>query len=484
MKQTLIILSATALIFQSCASTNKPTSGGAGTATTVTQSTVTQSNPEAPKESYLYKGKQVEKNVSTIGIPFEITMADVERQINANIKDLVFEDNSMDDNNYDNFMCKVYKRDNIVVTTQNEAFTFNVPLKVWAKVGYKVMGMSIPPQELNFEFNVKFGSKFSINPNWEANVQSFPIGYDWVKKPTVRLAGFDISVAGLVERALNTKQDAILKALDDAVRKNVEIKKYIVQAWNTAMQPYLLSEKYRTWLKITPTELQMTPLTTINNKVKATIGIKAITETITGAKPTFLPVVNVPDLKLVSSIPDDFQVGIMAEIPLSEAAKLTGDTLIGQNFSFKDGKYNVQVTDIDIYGDNDKMVIKSGLKGNINGKIYFKGTPAYDPIKKTVYLDNFDYDLKTKNLLIGTANWLFQGVFAKNMKESMTFNIGGQIDEMKKQVQANLNKQVSKGVSLNGNVVDLTPDKVYLTPNSIICVINAKGKLDIKIDGL
>jgi Domain of unknown function (DUF4403) len=482
MKQTLIIL-ISAIILQGCSSskpsTNSSSGVGGGTSTTVTQS-----NPEAPKESYLYKGKQVEKNVSTIGIPFEISMADVERQINANVKDLVFEDNSMEDNNYDNFMCKVYKRENIVVTTQNEAFTFNVPLKVWAKVGYKVMGMTIPPQELNFEFNVKFGSKFSIAPNWEANVQSFPIGYDWVKKPTVRLAGFDISVAGLVERALNSKQDAILKALDDAVRKNVEIKKYIVQAWNTAMQPYLLSEKYRTWLKITPTELQMTPLTTVNNKVKATIGILAYTETITGAKPLFTPVVTVPDLKLVNQIADDFKVGIIAEIPLSEAAKLTGDTLIGQNFSFKDGKYNVKVTDIDVYGDGDKMVIKSGLAGNINGRVYFKGIPSYDPATKSVYLDNFDYDLKTKNFLVGAANWLFQGTFAKNMKQAMTFNIGGQIDDMKKQVQANLNKQVSKGVTLNGSVLELTPDKVYMTPNSIIAVINATGKLDIKIDGL
>lgn len=482
MKQTLIILTS-AIILQGCTSSNPSTNSssavGGGTSTTVIQS-----NPEAPKESYLYKGKQVEKNVSTIGIPFEISMTDVERQINANVKDLVFEDNSMEDNNYDNFMCKVYKRENIVVTTQNEAFTFTVPLKVWAKVGYKVMGMSIPPQELNFEFNVKFGSKFSIAPNWEANVQSFPIGYDWIKKPTVRLAGFDISVAGLVERALNSKQDAILKALDDAVRKNVEIKKYIVQAWNTAMQPYLLSEKYRTWLKITPTELQMTPLTSVNNKVKATIGILAYTETITGAKPLFTPVITVPDLKLVNQIADDFKVGIIAEIPLSEAAKLTGDTLVGQNFSFKDGKYNVKVTDIDVYGDGDKMVIKSGLAGNINGKVYFKGTPAYDPATKSVFLDNFDYDLKTKNVLVSTANWFFQGKFAKNIKESLTFNIGGQIDDMKKQVQANLNKKVSKGVTLNGSVLELTPDKVYMTPNSIIAVIKATGKLDIKIDGL
>jgi Domain of unknown function (DUF4403) len=482
MNQKYLVCALFVVFLNGCSSSKPSTNAsndGGGTSTTVTQS-----NPEAPKESYLYKGKQVEKNVSTIGIPFEITMADVERQINANVKDLVFEDNSMEDNNYDNFMCKVYKRENIVVTTQNDAFTFNVPLKVWAKVGYKVMGVNIPPQELNFDFNVKFGTKFSIAPNWEATVHSFPIGYDWITKPTVRLAGMNIPVTGLVEKALNSKQDAILKALDDAVRKNVEIKKYIVQAWNTAMQPYLLSEKYRTWLKITPTELQMTPLTTVNNKVKATIGILAYTETITGTKPLVTPVATLPDLKLVNQIADDFKVGIIAEIPLSEAAKLTADTLVGQNFSFKDGKYNVQVTDIDIYGDGDKMVIKSGLKGNINGKIYYKGTPAYDPVKKTIYLDNFDYDLKTKNFLVGAANWLFQGVFTKNMKEAMTFNIGGQVDEMKKQVQANLNKQVSKGVNLHGNVIDLAPDKVYLTPHSIIAVINATGKLDIKIDGL
>jgi hypothetical protein len=105
-----------------------------------------------------------------------------------------------------------------------------VPLKVWVKVGYKVMGMQLPAQELQFDFNVKFGSKFSINPNWEANVQSFPMGYDWVKKPTIRIAGYDINVTSLVEKALTSKQGTILKALDDAVRKNVDIKKYVVQA--------------------------------------------------------------------------------------------------------------------------------------------------------------------------------------------------------------------------------------------------------------
>ncbi|MFY7827991.1 MAG: DUF4403 family protein [Flectobacillus sp.] len=470
MKKLIAAFALGTLILQGCASS---TNTGANTA-----------NPTAPTESYNVKGKQVERYLSTLGIPFEITMADVSRQINTNVKDLVFEDNSMDDNNYDNFMCKVWKREDITVTAQNETFNFTVPLKVWVKVGYKVMGMQLPAQELQFDFNVKFGSKFSINPNWEANVQSFPMGYDWIKKPTIRIAGYDINVTSLVEKALTSKQGTILKALDDAVRKNVDVKKYVVQAWNTAMQPYLLSEKYRTWLKITPVELQMTPLVTTANSIKSTIAIKAYTETVTGTKPAVQAVNSVPDLKVVQQIPQDFQIGIIAEIPYNEAAKLTADTLVGQNFSFKEGKYNVGVTGIDIYGSNEKVVIKAGLKGSVNGNIYYKGIPTYNPTTKSVYLENFDYDLETKNLLHRTASWIFQGKFNSVMKNAMTFQIGGQVDDMKKQIQANLNKQVSKGISLNGNITDLDPDKVYLTPNSIVAVIFAKGKLNLKVDGL
>ncbi len=441
-------------------------------------------NPDAPKESYAFSGKQSEKYLSTIGIPFEITMSDVARQINSNIKESIYEDNSMEDNNMDNFMCKILKRENIEVTAQNETFFFKVPLKVWVKVGYKVMGMQIPPQELAFDFNVKFGTKFAVSPTWEATVQSFPIGYEWIKKPVVRLAGIDIPITPLIEKALVSQQNTFLKALDDAVKKNVEVKKYIVQAWNTASQPYLLSDKYRTWLKVTPTELQMTPLSTANNKVSSTIAIKAYTETITGNKPAVQQVANVPNLKIISEIPDDFQVGVVAEIPFTEASKLTADTLVGQKFTFKDGKYVVNVTDISVYGSEEKLIIKAGLSGSINGTIYFKGVPTYSPQTQSIFLANFDYDLETKNLLYKTANWIFQGKFTKTMQEALTFKIGGQVTDMKKQIQANLNKTVSKGVAMNGNISEITPDRVYLTPTSIVAVVFAKGKLNIKVDGL
>ncbi|MBP6410443.1 MAG: DUF4403 family protein [Pseudarcicella sp.] len=458
------------------------TSQNKGSQTGSSQS-VSSDSPKPPSEIYLYKNKMLEKKISTIAIPFEISKNAVEKQINANLKDLIFEDNSLEDNNLDNFMCKVWKRENISVSLVDQAFQFDVPLKIWVKAGYKVFGMNIAPKEIEFDMNVIFSSKFTILPDWSAEVHSQFIRYDWVKKPTLKLGAIELPITSFVEKALNSKQETILHALDQSIKKNIEIKKHVLQAWNSIAEPRLLSEKYKTWLKITPLELMMSPIVASKETITSAIGLQVVTETITGAKPTVLPVTNIPNLKNVTTISDNFDVAIISEIPIKEATKLATDTLVGQNFSFKDGKYNVQITDIDIYGDKERLIIKTGLKGSVNGKMYFKGIPTYDPIARNIYLKDFDYELDTKSFLVKTASWIFQGKLAKNMQESMIFPIGGQIDDIKKQIQTQLtNNKISTGAVLTGNLLDLVPDKVYMTPNQIIAVINAKGKLKLKID--
>jgi hypothetical protein len=444
-----------------------------------------KNDPNAPQESY--KTVMNEKFLSTINIPFDIAMSDVEKQINATTPSLIYEDNSLEDNNFDNFMCKVWKKGTITVTANpvDNSFNFVVPLKVWVKMGYKVLGLSIPPKESEFEFNLKFKTLFTILPNWTAQTQTTLTGYDWVTKPTLVFSGVSVPITPFVEKALDSRKDMLAKSIDDGVKKNIEVKKYVVQAWNSMLQPTLLSDKYRTWLKLTPIELQMTPLKTVNNRVAATIGLKAYTETVTGDKPVFQAVTSVPDLKVVPAVTENFQVGVLSEIPFSEAQKLTADTIVGQTFTFKDGKYKVEVTEIDIYGNEDQMVIKATLQGSMKGNIYFKGNPTFNPADTTVYLENFDYELKTKNLLLKMANWLFAGKLAKNMKEALTFKIAGQLAEVRKQVEGTLtNNKISKGVTLNGKLEDLMPSKVYLTSKGITAVTFAKGRMTLTVDGL
>ena len=449
-----------------------------------------QTNAEAPAETYKYTEKEVktEKYLSTLNLSLNISLADIEKQINNQLQGLIFEDKSMEDNNNDQFMAKVWKREEIKATALNNEILFKVPLKVWLKVGYKAapLGIEISTvKETEFDFNVNFKSTFGISNKWEAITTTTLVNYEFITTPKVKVGPVEIPVTGLVKKALDSKAPDITKALDNSIKEKIEVKKYIIQAWNLAMQPYLVSEKYRTWLKVSPVELQLSPITINANSVKANIGLKAYTETVTGSKPAINTVNTIPDLTLINKITDDFQVGILSEISHAEAVKFAKDTLVGQKFSFQNGKYAVTVTDIDIYGNENQLIIKTGLSGSLDGTIYFKGIPYYDEASKSIKLNNFDYDLKTKSLLANAANWLLGGKLSKTMKESLEIPVGSNIDDIKKQIQETLkNNQIKKGVIMNGNITDLKPDKVYLTPTSIIARVMATGKVGLKIEGI
>lgn len=441
-------------------------------------------NPEAPSESYLQDTVKVQKIPSTISIPFDISMNDIEKQINNAITGLIYEDNSYDNDNKDNFKCKVWKKSNIVIpAATNDVFNVTVPIKVWAEKGIGAFGY-IKYIPMEFEMNLKFSTKFTINPNWSVQTFTTPNGFEWITKPKLNV-GIDIPMDFIIGKIIENNHTKFAKAIDDAVEKNLTIKPYVIQAWNAAQQPYQVSEEYRTWVKITPVELLMTPLKAQGRNVKSILGIKAYTETFTGEKPKLSnPVTDVPNLKIMTVVPNDFQVALMSDMPHTEAAAIAKKMFLGEKYEFKNGKYKVEITDLDIYGSDDKMVIRADLKGSIKGSVFLKGVPVFDPIKRMVVLSNLDFDLQSKSILFKTAAWLLEGQIEKMIQEKFGIPVDDLITFAKQNVESAINTEYLKGVKLSGKIEQVAPDKVLLTPNSIVAIVMAKGKVELKVDGL
>ena len=65
------------------------------------------------------------------------------------------------------------------------------------------------------------------------------------------------------------------------------------------------------------------------------------------------------------------------------------------------------------------------------------------------------------------------------------FPVGGQVDEAQKAISQQLtNRKVAKGIGFGGRLDTLEPDQVYLTPTSLVALVVAKGRIEIKIEGL
>lgn len=442
-------------------------------------------DPTAPKEAYKFTEMEVrsERFLSTVHVPVSIGLADVERQLNAQVNGLIYEDNSPDDNNGDKLLTKVWKRAPILVAADDSLFRFTVPLRIWVRAGVSVLGFT-QYKETEFELDLRFNSKFELGTDWTVQTQTQADGYSWVRQPTVRFIGLNIPITGLVSRTIDKNLGSISTAIDQQVRKNVDLKTPVLRAWNLLREPYLISEAYRTYLQVVPKRVLITPLRFDGRVIRSTIGIEAFTLTSTGARPEVRPAVTLPDLTVVPQVPDDFRIGLLSEISYEEAARLASENFVGKTFPISGG-YSVTLTDIDLYGQNDNLIVKAGLSGTINGHIYLKGRPAYDPQTQTISLKDLTYDLDTRNILQRSASWLLQGAFAKTLQKQLTIPVGSQLADVQQQLQARLrNNQLAKGVTVNGTIDRIQPDQVYLTPGSMLAVVNATGRVNVRVEGL
>jgi hypothetical protein len=445
-------------------------------------------NPKQPEEKYNEVKAQSAGQLSVINVPVTVSMVEVEKQINAQLKDLIYEDNSLENNGNDNFLIKVWKREPITVNAVSDVFNITVPLRIWAKgeLPFDKIGLNISEfKETEFTLNVHFISKVSVDTSWQVHTTTFANGFDWVHKPTLKIGFIELSLAPIANRIIDKQQDRLAQLVDKQVEQKINIKKYVQQAWKAIQQPLLLSKEYNTWLKMIPTEILMTPFSGQGKQARALVGIKGYTQTTIGQKPSIDSTKKILPLQTVKEIPDAVSIGLSGEVSHEYATEVLKNKFLNQEFSLSEGKYNITLTDIDLYGSGDDLIIKADLAGSLEGTIYLKGKPYFDPESQTLSLLNLDYDLDTKNKLIKTASWLAKGKFIKSMQEAFRIPLGNHIEQAKELIQANLaNKQLAKGVVLNGQIEELTPADVYITPTSIIATVLATGKVNVNIEGL
>ncbi|CAG4991674.1 hypothetical protein DYBT9275_00808 [Dyadobacter sp. CECT 9275] len=442
-------------------------------------------------EEYKYSEKEIqsEQHLSVLNVPVEIPVAEIEAQINAKIKGLIYEDNSYEDDNQDNIKAKVWKLSPIRLVAIDSSFLFEVPLKIWVSAGYKIspLGLTMSGyKDTEFSIRIRFITKIGVSPDWKVEADTYVDSYDWISEPNIQVAGIKIPIKGMVSRMMNKNFDKITDAIDEHISSNIELKKYAAVAWDLARQPVLLSKEYHTWLAVVPEAVVMTPLTASNGVLRSVIGIKGYTQTITSAdKPLATKGRGLPDLVIAPQVPERFRIALISQISYEEASRMADEKFKGEKFSFLGGKYKVEITSIEMYGQNDKMIIKAGLAGGINGYIYLKGNPYYDPATQQLSFRNLDYDLDTRSTILRTAGWLLQGQFSRMMEKKMTFPVGDQITDTKKTIQKILeNYKVTDGVTIKGKIKEIAPDKVYLTPNHIYSVVFADGSINLRVEGL
>ena len=423
----------------------------------------------------VYKNK-----TSFVAMPVEVTLKEIESQLNKNLTGLIYNDSILSD---DKTEMKIWKTAPIKLTEKDGNIVSVIPMKIWAKFKYGTdfMGLN-DTREVNLNGTITLNSKTHLT-NWKLTTVSKLEDFEWSESPSILVAGKNVPITYIINPTLSIFKSKIAKKIDKAIDETCDFKPQVLSVLEKLSTPFLTSEQYETWFKMVPMELYVTEAKLSKSKITLNMGLKCNMQTMVGQEPKNSFDATKIVLKPVASIPENTTASVVAVSTYESASKIVTKNFQGQEFA--SGSRKIVVQKVDLWQKDGKMIIALDILGSINGTIYLSGIPNYNPISKEIYFDQMDYVLDTKGLLTRTANWLLQGVILKKIQENCRYSIKDNLEEGKKSMLPYLsNYSPMKGVFVNGTMGDFEFEKVEITDKAIIAFITTAGKMSVKIDGM
>ena len=417
---------------------------------------------------------------SFINMPMEVTLKEVEHQLNKSLNGLIYDDSNMED---DKSEMKIWKTASIKLVEKNGKIQSILPLKIWAKFKYgtEFMGLN-DTREIEANGTITLLSNVSLS-NFKMTANSVIEDFEWTESPTILVAGKKVPITYILTPTLSIFKDKIAKKIDEAIDKTCDFKPYVLDVLETVSAPIETSAAYETWFKMVPIEVYNTDAILKNGKVSLDLGLKCNMQTLVGQMPKSGFNRESIAFKPVSKMPNKTTATIAAVSTYESASRIMTKNFQGKEFA--NGSRKITVNKVDLWHKDGKMIIALDMSGTVDGTIYLSGIPNYNPITKEIYFENLDYVLNSKGLLTKTANWLLQGMILKKIQESCRYSIKENLEEAKKNMLPYLNNfSPMKGVFVNGTLDDFEFEKVELNNQAIIAFIKASGKMNLNIDGM
>ncbi len=434
---------------------------------------------EKPAERY--DAPEYHPQYSNITVPLEVNKVQLKKLVNKRLTGQLYADTSFDDNDKDNLMLFASRMDSIDVGFENNFVTYRVPLKIYLRkrIGVQLLGMNIGDiRDADAAVALKFKTKLNINRDWSLSTVTLPDGYDWISMPTVSFAGFNLPLPLIFDILLKGSLGDVAKGIDKSVKSAVDLRKIVGDAWTSMQKPVLLSAGDSLWLKLSPAELSLLPIQGKGGNMLSSLGLKALVELYYGREPACTVNPGLPPLKITSALPEQFNINLSLDIPLSYINSLARTSMHGYTMSY--GRYKVIVKDITIYGQGDKLIVELPVDGTVKGTIYLAGAPVFNKDSLSIEMSDLDFSVATKNVAVKTASWLFHSPLVQKLRSKLVFPIGEQLRSAREAVAASLQEnRAVENFRINGSIDRLDPEKIQITPQSVKAYFVLTGRVRV-----
>lgn len=437
--------------------------------------------PQMPVESYKYV--PVKPNTSTVNLHADLEVAKLEEIINSQTDSVLYEDKSFMDKGGDNLKLKAWKNGRIKMIFEDDILFWEIPLKLNIQKTVAFMAITIPIAnvlEANGEINLKFKTKLSVNRDWTIKTETTPNDYDWIKKPSLKVAGFNIPIKTLTDALLYLNLESYSREVDKAISGSFDFRKYAEKGWQMMFEPFKIPGDYKAWLTMTPYSVSLLPVRGSNGFIHFRTAVTSDAECLLDKQPLPGKVTALPTIQPLELPSDSFRINLLTDIPYTTIERMTMEVVKDSVFTFD--KRRLKFESFHIYGSNGKMIVETKVKGSINGTMFLTGMPVFNVADTTLRVQDLKFDLKTRNLMMKSAKWIFNGKIERSLTRAIAIPFNTNVSDIENQLKRFLSHyQLGYGFEINGKLTRMAVSELMMTAESVKANIVFSGNLSLGI---
>ncbi len=154
------------------------------------------------------------------------------------------------------------------------------------------------------------------------------------------------------------------------------------------------------------------------------------------------------------------------------------------------GSYHLRVKGVQLYGAGGRVIAQTRIEYdpliNLGGKpsqmtIYFRGIPQYDPATEVFYLRRLDFDVRTGDLLMRVASWIFKSDILEALRRKAHIPIGGKLNQLKERMNEVLTRPVGEHSNLRTQVDSFRVLNAFVDRDGIQVQMSLDGTAELTL---
>jgi len=409
---------------------------------------------------------ELKRELSTVNVAVEISASELSDNLNRVVKKELYKGAT----NSAGISAKVLKNGPIAVSMADNSLYLSLPVSIALEYGI----FQTPPVATTLKFRVTP----RVSQDWKLNADIYYLGLSDRLVDEMKIGPLAFKPRSIVEGMSQPVQRALSEVVVRKLNEKFPLKAEVAKAWEAAQRPIRLDKNYNAWLVLTPQEVLLYPLSAQNNRLKVSVGLKSFAEVVVGPEPAPKAALRLPNLTLASGSDKTFRVALNSDLFYKDLVGIASPLLLNKEFS-QDGK-TVIIKEFDLYGNGDHLVVKLQTAGSLEGTFYLTGRPVFNPQSNLFSVQDVDFDLQSRSLLLSTAGWLLHGTIRDAIQEKLTMDLSKQLAQARELADRSLARaRLADNIFLNGSVKTVRLNDVIVQKDKISLQLYADGETGI-----